>query len=84
MLPVRLSLLTQCRAPGVDPLATSRTDDASCVADEEDAGQEQEEETGSPFDSGAEEEHDEARLQAGSPLSDTELAFFDPCAKDAG
>ncbi|XP_072345576.1 sorting nexin-15 isoform X2 [Scyliorhinus torazame] len=54
------------------------------TVDEEDAGQEQEEETGSPFDSGAEEEHDEARLQAGSPLSDTELAFFDPCAKDAG
>eukprot|EP00062_Callorhinchus_milii_P027167 gi/632990146/ref/XP_007884027.1/ PREDICTED: sorting nexin-15-like [Callorhinchus milii] len=36
---------------------------------------------GSPNDSGTEEEEDEARLQTRSPLSDNELAQFDPCAK---
>ncbi|XP_041037750.1 sorting nexin-15 isoform X2 [Carcharodon carcharias] len=52
------------------------------TVDELDPGQGQAEETNSPFDSGTEEERDEAQLQTGSHLCDTELALFDPCAKE--
>uniref|UniRef100_UPI00398F8031 sorting nexin-15 isoform X2 n=1 Tax=Pristiophorus japonicus TaxID=55135 RepID=UPI00398F8031 len=50
--------------------------------DEPDPGPKQEEEAPSSFDSGTEEEDDESRLQTRSPLSDNELALFDPCAKE--
>ncbi|XP_067831625.1 sorting nexin-15 [Heptranchias perlo] len=50
--------------------------------DELDAGQKEVDETCSPFDSGTEEENDEHRLQTRSPLSENELALFDPCAKE--
>ncbi|XP_078389125.1 sorting nexin-15 isoform X2 [Cetorhinus maximus] len=52
------------------------------TVDELDPGQSQAEETNSPVDSGTEEERDEALLQTGAHLCDTELALFDPCAKE--
>ncbi|XP_078063835.1 sorting nexin-15 isoform X2 [Mustelus asterias] len=51
------------------------------IVEEADPAQRRERETNSPFDSGTEEEQEELRLRTGSPLSHTELALFDPCAK---
>ncbi|XP_067877990.1 sorting nexin-15 [Heterodontus francisci] len=65
-----------------DALAQTPPQHIHGTQDELDPGQKKEEETSSLCDSGTEEEEDETRLQTGSPLSDNELALFDPCAKE--
>ncbi|XP_048381084.1 sorting nexin-15 isoform X2 [Stegostoma tigrinum] len=51
--------------------------------DEPDPDHQQAEEVSCPFDSDPEDKHEGNRQRPGSPLSNHELAMFDPCAKDS-